>query len=366
MTSSQIRALIQPGSGTLKEIEYRLVRGDVKAVDIAVAYITASGLATFLETVDRAAPSVMSSPATRWVTSFDYFRTDPAALAQILSLRPKNVRVHGGISALARKCVPSVPFHPKVFIVKYATGRAIVAGSGNMSYSGLRRGHEAGFSVATSSGSSEIEKQIRRAASSYNGWYSRIWSSADPLTPAVLRRYQDMYDLASHLKGPALTDDDTVPPSEMAKGLSLADLAKMRACRRMWIEAGNVTKNRGPLLPGNQLMMKRMSRVFFGIPPVDVPTDTHLKYLDMAYDGGAWKNCSLSYSNNKMDKLTLPIPGADGPLKYDGQTLLIERITPSRFSVKVLNSTARASAIAASSSIGAAFAMNGGRRWGVF
>lgn len=366
MPTRLIRPLIQPGGGTLHEIESRLAREDVRAVDIAVAYITASGLTTFLEALDRVAPSVISSPATRWVTSFDYFRTDPAALAQILALRPKNLRVHGGVSALNRKCVPSVPFHPKVFIVKYKAGRAIVAGSGNMSYSGLRRGHEAGFSVATSSGTSKLDKQLRVAASSYTSWYSRLWSDADPLTPAILRRYQDMYDLASHLKGPALTDDDTVPPSEVARGLSLADLAKMRACRRMWIEAGNISKNRGPALPGNQLMMKRMSRVFFGVPAVDVPPDTHLKYLDVAHEGGAWKNCSLSYSNNKMDKLTLPIPGVDGPPKYDGHTLLIERITPSKFSVKILSAAAKASAVAASSTIGAAFVMSGGRRWGVF
>lgn len=366
MTSGHVRAILQPGSGTLKEIEDCLKKGEVKAVDIAVAYITASGLDTFLEVMDRVAPTVMAAPATRWVTSFDYFRTDPAALTQILSVRPKNVRVHGGLAALARKCVPNVPFHPKVFIIKYEAGRAIVAGSGNMSYSGLRRGHEAGFSITTSNGSSAIDKQLRRAASSYNGWFSRIWSAADPLTPAVLRRYQDMYDLASHLRGPALTDDDTVPPSQIAAGLSLADLAKMRACRRMWIEAGNISKNRGPHLPGNQLMMKRMSRVFFGVPAIDVPPDTHLKYLDVSYDGGPWKNCSLSYSNNTMDKLTLPIPGIDGPVAYDGQTLLLERTTPSKFSVKILSAAAKASAIAASSTIGAAFTMSGGRRWGVF
>jgi HKD family nuclease len=366
MAPGQIRALIQPGGSTLDEIENHLAAGKVRGVDIAVAYITASGLTTFLEAVDRIAPSVISSPNTRWVTSFDYFRTDPAALSQLLALRPNNVRVHEGVSGLTRKCVPRVPFHPKVFIVNYEVGRAIVAGSGNMSYSGLRRGHEAGFSIATSSGASKLDSQLRNAARSYAGWYSRLWSGSDQLTPTILRRYQGMYDLASHLRVPALTDDDTVPQSEVARGLALADLSKMRACRRMWIEAGNISKNRGPTLPGNQLMMKRMSRVFFGVHAIDVPPDTHLKYLDVAYNGGAWRTCSLSYSNNKMDKLTLPIPGVDGPSQYDGHTLLIERLTPSKFSVKILSTAAKASAVAASSNIGAAFAMNGGRRWGVF
>src|SRR6185437_14489547 len=104
------------------------------------------------------------------------------------------------------------------------------------------------------------------------------------------------------------------------------DLQKLRVCRNFWIEAENITKNRGPHLPGNQLMMKRLSRVFFGFEPTILPENTPVGTVTMSYDGGEVDSYSLTYSDNKMDKLVLPLPGGAGPKSYDNEYLLFREV----------------------------------------
>jgi hypothetical protein len=65
----------------------------------------------------------------------------------------------------------------------------------------------------------------------------------------------------------------------------------------MWIETGNITKNRGPELPGNQLMMKRMSRVFFGFSAKDLVENSTVGTVYMAFDNEPLKEYSLTYSD---------------------------------------------------------------------
>ena len=58
------------------------------------------------------------------------------------------------------------------------------------------------------------------------------------------------------------------------RGMTLEQLAALASGQVLWIEAGNVTKNRGPSRPGNQIMMKALTRVFFGELGDEVPVNT--------------------------------------------------------------------------------------------
>lgn len=364
---SRVHAIVQPDHSTLTEFEARLSELPNASLDIAVAYITAGGLEQFAKAADRAVPGLTRSGKIRWLTSFDYFRTDPAALDEIVSTHAAPIRIHQGRLLLQRRCNPKVPFHPKAFILKEDSKRTVIAGSGNMSFSGLLRGHEAGVAFRTSTKSGAIEADLRQAASDYDTWFSNRWAAADVLDAPMLDRYRTLYDTHADRAHPAFTEDDVLPDSELGRGgLSLGELTKVRSCRHLWIEAGLLGKNRGRNVPGNQLMMRRMSRVFFGAPAKDVPPDTMLKYLDIAFGGHPPKDCSLSFSNNKMDKLTLPIPGVDGPPTYDGEVLQFERVKPGFYRLSVLNAAERQRSRKASKAIGASFKMHGGRTWGVF
>ena len=191
------------------------------------------------------------------------------------------------------------------------------------------------------------------------------WKAAVPLTAKILAAYGELFESIERLKDPVPTEDDIAPGDSSSGALSSEDLKKLRVCRHFWIEAGNITKNRGPNLPGNQLMMKRLSRVFFGFPPIAVPENTHLGDVGISYKKH-FGNYSLTYSDNKMDKLVLPIPGADGLTAYDGRCLLFERTKPRCFRFSFGSKTERTAWLTKSRRINAAFKMSSGRRWGVF
>jgi HKD family nuclease len=355
--------VLQPGlRSTFETLKGCVAANFADQIDVAVAYITSSGLLKLLNMFEHELNGGLNDLPIRWITSFDYRRTDPACLSRLLDLHADRVRIFGGVQALGTSCMPSTPFHPKVFMFKSAGQQRVLAGSGNLSYSGLVRGHEAGFLATDTNGAAPVAASI----DGYFNWFDGLWQTSDSLDADLLARYKVQYDKRENLEAPALTDDDFLPASKSVNALSLADLMKIRAARRLWISAGNITKNRGVNLPGNQLMMKRMTRVFFGIPPIDVPVDTLLGHFGISYEGQDYKDCTLSYSNNKMDKLTLPIPDDGGPPTYDQTVILLERVQPNKFHLTLAKAGDKQRWKNKSKAINGYFEMNGGREWGVF
>ncbi len=358
-----VGSVLQPGPrSTLETLRGCVADKFVSQLDVAVAYVTSSGLLKLLDMLEHELDGGINDVPVRWITSFDYKRTDPASLSRLLDLHADRVRIFGGVRALGTSCIPSIPFHPKVFMFKGSGQQRVLAGSGNLSYSGLVRGYEAGFLITDTNGKAPVAASV----DSYFNWFEGLWQTSDTLNSALLASYKTQYDKKENLEAPALTDDDFLPANKSANALSLADLMKIRAARRLWISAGNITKNRGVHLPGNQLMMKRMTRVFFGIPPVDVPADTLLGHFDISYNGAGYKDCTISYSNNKMDKLTLPIPDDGGPPTYDQTVLLLERVQSDKFHITLAKAGDKQRWKARSKAIGGYFQMNGGREWGVY
>jgi hypothetical protein len=113
-------------------------------------------------------------------------------------------------------------------------------------------------------------------------------------------------------------------------------------------------------------MMKRLSRVYFGFEPFSVPENTLIGSVKTQFDGGSSRQYSLTYSDNKMDKLNLPMPGSDGPSEYDNEYLLFRRIAPGAFRLSLGSAAAKADWAKKSRAIGGAFRMASGREWGVF
>ena len=114
-------------------------------------------------------------------------------------------------------------------------------------------------------------------------------------------------------------------------------------------------------------MLKRNTRVFFGVLAREVAPNSHLATLSIALGAEAEHDCSLTYSHNKMDKLTLPMP--DNEIgAYDDKVLIFRRLSPNRYTINTLSGTEFAAAKRASSAIGASFRMSGpsSRKWGVF
>ena len=361
------KAITQPcGQTTLDAIDGALSMPGLERIDIAAAYITPSGLRLLLEKMKVRGCADDIQVAKRWITSFDYLRTDPVALKTLLQLPNSSVKIHEAQVCLEHRGVPRVPFHPKAFLIRGNQIDHALTGSGNISRSGLSRGFEAGLIIGADKGAKPENCQVRAAINSLSSYFETIWKGANSLTQPLLNRYETLFETEDHLQNPTPTEDD-IAPSETSRGtLSSDDLKKLRVCRHFWIEAGNVTRNRGRNLPGNQLMMKRLSRVFFGFEPIAVSENSSIGTINIHYGKSVRDDCSLTYSDNKMDKLVLPIPGDGGPESYDNKTLKFERIGPASFRLTIGTPSEIKTWKKNSERINASFAMSGGRLWGVF
>lgn len=363
---SQADYIAQPGTRTtLDALQAILRNGGVERLDVAVAYVTSSGVHDFLQGVCNTLGGDWDAIPKRWITSFDYCRTEPVALDRLLSLPRSSIRIHDAAFCLEHGGAPKVPFHPKAFLIRTNQQDCVLAGSGNMSRSGLSRGIEAGLSVSVNR-LPPAEPTATAAIRAMNAWFSRTWRVSAPLTKPILESYRQVFENNDNLKAPNPTEDD-VASTETGRGaLSTSDLRRLRVCRHFWIYAGNVTRNRGPKLPGNQLMMKRLSRVYFGFRSAAVPENTHIGDVVISFNGGVGAPMSLTYSDNKMDKLGLPVPGAGGPPAYDNQYLLFERTMPGVFNLTMGTKATKTQWLKSSKAIDGAFQMSSGREWGIF
>ena len=363
-----IRAATQPFRGSTSNlVSEALMLDDIEQIDVAAAYITIGGARDLLTTLKIGLGDKWPFVKKRWLTAFDYCRTDPLAIDMLMSWPKSTVKVHDASAVLDRNCNPRKPFHPKTFLFSGATHHSVIAGSGNISRSGLSLGHEVGLLLSCHRSKGKLEAGPRTEVAAVQSWFDSSWASAPPLTDSQKSRYFDIFNSVDNLRNPVPTDDD--PPSEMGKSelFSDGDLRKLQRCSQFWIDAGNITKNRGPSLPGNQLMMRRLSRVFFGVPATDVPANSPLKKISVQFVGNDPVERSLTFSDNGMDKLTLPIPGSGGPVNYDGKTLIFKRLGPSLFGLDVGTKAQRRMWVKRSREIGALFEMAGGERcWGVF
>ncbi|MCB9872540.1 MAG: hypothetical protein H6821_00040 [Planctomycetaceae bacterium] len=362
-----IEIIAQPSvRTTLQAIDGILQTPALESIDVAAAYITTSGVRELLRIMNQRGCAGSNTVGKRWITSFDYFRTEPVALKALTSLPSSVVRIHGATACLERRGTPKVPFHPKAFLFRTGQSDHLVAGSGNISRSGLRGGFEAGLVIGTTRNVTGDGCTARAPIEAFRGYFDSIWNRAERLTPALLSRYEALFESAEHLKNPVPTEDDVAPGENTRGTLSIEDLKKLRVCRHFWIEAGNITRNRGRNLPGNQLMMKRLSRVFFGFEPNDLPRNSPIGSVKIRFGTRGRSDCSLTFSDNGMDKLVLPIPGEGGPPAYDGAVLKFERIDTDTFSLSLGTPPQVREWRTRSGRIGAAFAMSGGRRWGTF
>ena len=337
-------------------------------LDIAVAYSTLRGTFAVRDAIGGA--SSWDALSKRWVVGIDWCRSEPSALEYIASLPNSQARIFDGQALVNKKgCTPSIPFHPKVFILSSDDATAVISGSANLSLNGQTRGHEVG-SLLISTGSDHPEQgDSETPLNAVVDWFDHVWRQSSPLAH-ILTPYRNQYEAIEHLQAPVPTDDDATPsPTGSGRALSEKRLRQLRACRHLWIQAGNLHANRGPGVAGNQLMLTALTRVFFGFPATGVPTDTLIGHVRIEFQGHERTNCSLRFSNNSMDVLTLPIPGTEGPPQYDGETLLFEQVVDPagvKYVLQVGSASAQRTWRNRSKRVSGDFKMTSGREWGVF
>ena len=321
-------------------------------VCVAVAYATHSGVAALDEALSSL--SRWKKAHKRWLVGIDYCRSDPLALSHLNDLQRSKLRIFDGeFVANGNGCVPRYSFHPKAYLLFGSSKSAAVVGSGNLSRTGLQHGVEAAASIRDG-----------RAIDGAKSWFRRQWRAATPFED-VEASYRRRYESTDNRRHPQASEDDFAPESaSQAAQLRPHELRKLRVCRHLWIEAGNITRNRGPHLPGNQLMMKRNARVFFGFAARDLPTDTSIGNIAIELDGQWWRDRSLRFSNNAMDVLTLPVP--EQGQSYDLQTLHFEQVGVRAFKLTIRNKAESRQWKRRSESVEGNLPMKSSRLWGVY
>lgn len=287
--------------------EIRRIHGEIAATDFLglYAYATQSGAALFDLTFGG---NFWAATPSRWLFGIDYGRTQPQALRLLCSLPNVNVRIHDGMYVLDQSgFVPRRDFHAKMAILlnHEAERSGIVVGSGNFSSNGLRKSVEAGASVITD-GVEEFNAVLRLTLVAAE----LLWEQATPVAD-ILDIYEERWSTSFFRR--VVENQPNVD----------ADHAVSHV---FWIEAGYVTKNRGPCHPGNQIDFPRgMSRYFGFNPPADLPANSVIGQVVFETPVGEPVRNNLRLGNNMMEKISLPIPETHGFDIYDGKILVFQR-----------------------------------------
>lgn len=102
----------------------------------------------------------------------------------------------------------------------------------------------------------------------------------------------------------------------------------------------------------------------FGFAPHSVAENSPIGTVEIFYAENDAEPFSLTYSDNKMDKLILPIPDHGGPVAYDNENLLFRKVSPGKFELLIGSQNDKKDWMKKSGKIGASFAMKSGRKWG--
>lgn len=321
----------------------------------ALAYATHSGVAELNDALQDV--KAWRNASKQWLVGIDHCRSDPVALAHLDSAPRSSLRIFDGAHVCRTPgCVPCSSYHPKLYLLRGGAHPATIVGSGNLSRTGLRYGVEAAAAIAG--------KDVK--AEGITKWFRATWRTATPFDE-IAEQYAKQHASLDNRRHPAPTEDDATPQSALKGGqLGPADLRRLRVCSHLWVEAGQLTRNRGPSQPGNQLMMKRNSRVFFGFSAADLPQNSAVGSIAIRYGSDTRSDCPLRFSDNSMDVLTLPVPGDGGPDAYDHKTLHFKRVDVRTFVLTIGGSKATGRWQRRSVTVGGAHRMKSGRRWGVY
>ncbi len=370
------RFIHQPNDGNhAAALQEMMITPGVANVDVAVAYATDSGVTVLLDSMDNndRARRHWSVAAKRFLVGIDWLRTQPTALDRLAAIPGSNVRIYDGRTVVGKVgCIPRTPWHPKATFAYGADLRSAVHGSGNLSRNGLVGGAEVG-SIAEVVNPLVAEEQLLWEVLDRNvTWFQGVWRSATPWR-SIHSDYHARYK-AEAVRRAIPTEDDT-DPSEVVttnrRGVTPERLHALRVANHLWIETGNLHKNRGPNQAGDQLMMSPMTRVFFGRSASRVDTNQALGNVPIRHAAtGTFETRPMRFSDNSMDVLTLPVPGAPPwPATYDQTCLLFSKVAVGRdlhYEMRVASRTDKRRYRALSQAQTSDYRMTSGRAWGVF
>lgn len=258
-------------------IDYKLKSEKYDQAQIAVAYMTVSGLRTLLSSFTS--HKLCNS---QWLIGLDDMVTQPSALEVLLRLDESEVRVIGYNDRGLR-------FHPKVYIFgkqRKPSNRLAIIGSANLTKAGLAGNGEA---------STVLESDKSADSISFNELWADLWKQGRPLDKTELQRYKKRYEEFS--KKRKLLFKESKRASNSRSTILESDHAEIdpSVARRCWIECGCVTAL------GRELEFKAEQGLFFGLSPQGEPP----KYFQFRVSSGETIDLRMKFQKNRMWRLQL-------------------------------------------------------------
>jgi hypothetical protein len=341
--------------------------GNFGRLRTAVAYASHSGCRDLVSRFERSVGGWLNLQKL-WLVSIDFGRTEASALEYLQALPNSEVRIPSASDLLKNRLMPTRCFHPKTFVFDSGADAggapfAILIGSGNLTLSGLHAGVEHGTTLVWTTPLSEPENASLLALQSQYLWWNEAWEKAEPLTPALLTRYRAILPVR-----PKEDNTFAVRPfaSTSPREVDADPGVDWAHARYFWIETQELYKNRGKDRAGNQIDLKRGTRVFFGFQPQAVSRNTVFGQITLQYEEMAPRSRGVRFGNNSMDKINLPIPGDDGPESYDNSVVHFEKLGPKRFRVKLAGAGDAERWREESEEQGMRYELAGGRQFGFY
>jgi len=289
-----LQYLVQPFHGPYSDLfKFALGQGEFTSIHAAVAYATIGGVRVLANILAESMLERWNLMNKSWLVGIDWCRSDPPALMQLTKLNDSSVRVPDGARIIATPgCSPTVTFHPKLFLLNGPEIAAVISGSGNLSANGMLRGCECGSLFLQKNDPRETENSPVQHVTLLRRWFDEAWSHATNYKDISVA-YEKACVQRAREKVLMPTDDDSVAVQRRA--LNAIQLQQLRTFDHMWIESGDVGSNLGRGKPGNQLDMKRFSRVFFGATAEDLAIETEIAKLTLVWDGVSYPEETLKY-----------------------------------------------------------------------
>lgn len=341
-----------------------------RSLRASVAYATPGGTKSLVDRL-RSRMMLWRNTDKQWLISIDFGRTNPESLSILSKLSNSSVRVPDGDYLLNNKLIPSQCFHPKTYIFETHRNRrcgslGLFTGSANMSLSGLYSGTEHGIMTIWTPPLDRNLKRLFVHAKNAIGWWNDSWGNSTPLSKAFLNQYRVIWNKYAA----KLNEDNSHRVNKFARVASgevdTNEALTWNNAKYFWIQTYELYHNRGALLPGNQVDLRRGSRVFFGFSHEKVPRNTVLGYVMIRYKKESPCRRSIRFANNSMDKINLPIPGDEGPPTYDNSVILFERIDEGEYRIELGTPITIARWKASSEKRSLLYSLSGGREFGLF
>lgn len=339
--------------------------GRFDSLTAAVAYATKPGCQLLIDDFDK---HVLNWRILKkeWLISFDFGITEPEGLKFLQSLPNSTVKIPDAEKVLEAKLRPSKRFHSKLYLFqgRGAVPYAFFSGSANLTPSGLIKNSEQGISQIWKHRLKDADRTHLKALESQKAFLRDEFNSATPLTDVLLKTYA----FIRTRKKSDYYDDD---PKFVAKlsnpnlGLSVSKAAALESASSFWVEIKSVVRNLGVGRAGNQIDLRRGSRLFFGFDAQDVAPNTQLGNVRVRYRGEI-AECHMRFGDNGMDKLTLPIPAVHGIPTYENSTLLFRKNHDEIFDLCLGSAVEVRQWKATSSHNDTHYEMRGGRQFGVY